>query len=131
MIGSGCRSDAELSKELAEKYGQDVMTMVGFLDGINESLKEDEPDRRSMSEDTQVNLVFDKELFCIRIWWLPRLTGCMNCRSGKKSSAEEELKAALQVSREIPVQFVNQRKSEEMIHVHVEVARSTRMCCGR
>ena len=26
-------------KELAEKYGQDVMTMVGFLDGINDSLK--------------------------------------------------------------------------------------------
>ena len=25
-------------KELAEKYGQDVMTMVGFLDGINDSL---------------------------------------------------------------------------------------------
>ena len=30
-------------KELAEKYGQDVMTMVGFLDGINESLKEEIP----------------------------------------------------------------------------------------
>ena len=27
-------------KELAEKYGQEVLTMVGFLDGINESLKE-------------------------------------------------------------------------------------------
>ncbi len=25
-------------KELAEKYGQNVMTMVGFLDGINDSL---------------------------------------------------------------------------------------------
>ena len=25
-------------KELAEKYGQDVLTMVGFLDGINDSL---------------------------------------------------------------------------------------------
>ena len=23
-------------KELAEKYGQEVLTMVGFLDGINE-----------------------------------------------------------------------------------------------
>ena len=32
-------------KELAEKYGQDVMTMVGFLDGINDSLKGSEPDR--------------------------------------------------------------------------------------
>ena len=26
-------------KELAEKYGQSVLTMVGFLDGINDSLK--------------------------------------------------------------------------------------------
>ena len=26
-------------KELAEKYGQEVLTMVGFLDGINDSLK--------------------------------------------------------------------------------------------
>ena len=30
-------------KELAEKYGQDVMTMVGFLDGINDSLKVTNP----------------------------------------------------------------------------------------
>ena len=30
-------------KELAEKYGQDVMTMVGFLDGINDSLKVPNP----------------------------------------------------------------------------------------
>ena len=28
-------------KELAEKYGVDLMTMVGFLDGINDSLKEE------------------------------------------------------------------------------------------
>ena len=27
-------------KELAERYGQEVLTMVGFLDGINESLKD-------------------------------------------------------------------------------------------
>ena len=30
-------------KELAEKYGQDVLTMVGFLDGINDSLKVPNP----------------------------------------------------------------------------------------
>ncbi|MCR4924168.1 MAG: SEC-C domain-containing protein [Lachnospiraceae bacterium] len=48
-------------KELAEKYGVDIMTMTGFLDGINESLKEANP-IDDMEEDTQVNLVFDKEL---------------------------------------------------------------------
>lgn len=47
-------------KELAEKYGQDVMTMVGFLDGINESLKEENP-IETMDENTVVNLGFDKE----------------------------------------------------------------------
>ena len=47
-------------KELAEKYGQDVMTMVGFLDGINDSLKVPNP-IETMDEDTKVNLAFDKE----------------------------------------------------------------------
>ena len=48
-------------KELAEKYNVDMMTMTGFLDGINDSLKEANP-IEEMEEDTQVNLVFDKEL---------------------------------------------------------------------
>ena len=48
-------------KELAEKYGQDVLTMVGFLDGINDSLKEKNP-IETMDEDTVVNLGFDKAL---------------------------------------------------------------------
>ncbi len=48
-------------KELAEKYGVTVMTMTGFLDGINDSLKEKNP-IEEMEEDTVVNLGFDKEL---------------------------------------------------------------------
>lgn len=48
-------------KEVATKYGQDVMTMVGFLDGINDSLKVANP-IETMTEDTEINLVFDKEL---------------------------------------------------------------------
>ena len=47
-------------KELAEKYGQDIMTMTGFLDGINDSLKEPNP-IEEMEEDTVVSLAFDKE----------------------------------------------------------------------
>ena len=47
-------------KELAEKYGQKVLTMVGFLDGIDESLKEPNP-IETMEEDTVVSLAFDKE----------------------------------------------------------------------
>ena len=47
-------------KEQAERYGQDVMTMVGFLDGIDEILVVPNP-IDTMDEDTVVNLVFDKE----------------------------------------------------------------------
>ena len=47
-------------KELAEKYGITVMEMVGFLDGINESLIEANP-IEEMDEDTKVSLAFDKE----------------------------------------------------------------------
>lgn len=48
-------------RELADKYGVDIMTMTGFLDGINDSLKE-KNDIENMEEDTVVNLGFDKEL---------------------------------------------------------------------
>ena len=47
-------------KELAEKYGVTVMTMTGFLDGINDSLKEANP-IEEMEEDTVVSLGFDTE----------------------------------------------------------------------
>ncbi len=46
-------------KELAEKYDVSIMTMTGFLDGIDESLVEPNP-IEEMEEDTVVNLGFDK-----------------------------------------------------------------------
>lgn len=48
-------------KELAEKFSVDLMTMTGFLDGINDSLVEANP-IEEMEEDTAVSLAFDKEL---------------------------------------------------------------------
>jgi len=47
-------------KELAEKYDVDLQIMVGFLDGINDSLKEANP-IETMDEETVVNLGYDKE----------------------------------------------------------------------
>ena len=47
-------------KELAKKYGVEVFMMTGFLDGINDSLKEANP-IEDMTEDTEVSLAFDKE----------------------------------------------------------------------
>ena len=47
-------------KELAEKFGVELSMMVGFLDGINDSLVEANP-IETMEEDTVVNLGYDKE----------------------------------------------------------------------
>ena len=85
-------------KELAEKYGQDVMTMVGFLDGINESLKEENP-IEDLSEDTPVNLVFDKALLyknmvAAKADWLYELP------QWKEIFSEEELKALYKEQRD-------------------------------
>jgi hypothetical protein len=48
-------------EELAEKYDVELLTMTGFLDGINDSLKEPNP-IEEMEEDTKVQLGFDTEL---------------------------------------------------------------------
>ena len=45
----------------AADFGVDLMTMVGFLDGINDSLKEKNP-MDTLEKDTQVNLDYDLEL---------------------------------------------------------------------
>lgn len=47
-------------KELAEKYNMELLSMAGFLDGINDSLKIVNP-IEEMTEDTVVSLAFDKE----------------------------------------------------------------------
>lgn len=47
-------------KELAEKYEVKLPIMVGFLDGINDSLKTPNP-IEEMTEDTVVSLEYDKE----------------------------------------------------------------------
>ena len=64
-------------KELADKYQVSLMTMTGFLDGINDSLVEKNP-LDDLEEDTEVNLGFDKALLyknmvaaeadCCTIW---------------------------------------------------------------
>ena len=47
-------------KELAEKFNVEVLIMTGFLDGINDSLKNPNP-IETMEEDTEVSLDYDKE----------------------------------------------------------------------
>ena len=70
-------------KELAEKYHVDLMTMVGFLDGIP-------------------RLIWDSTRnCCIKTWWMPRQTGFMSCRSGMISSIRRN-KRRYTVSRKNP-----------------------------
>ena len=65
-------------KELAEKYNIPVLTMAGFLDGIDDSLKVKNP-IDTMDENTEVTLAFDKELLYKNML---RLTGCTICLCG-------------------------------------------------
>ncbi len=48
-------------EELAKKYNMEVLTMVGFLDGINDSLKKANPIDK-LTETTQVSLDYNAEL---------------------------------------------------------------------
>ena len=46
--------------ELADRYGTDIETITGFLDGINDSLKEANP-IESMEESTPIKIEIDPE----------------------------------------------------------------------
>ncbi len=49
-------------KELAEKYSVSIETIVGFLDGIDESLKDGVDNNiEELTEDSEVSFEFDKE----------------------------------------------------------------------
>ena len=89
-------------KELAEKYGQEVLTMVGFLDGINDSLKIPNP-IETMDENTRVTLAFDKELL-YKNMVDARQTGCISFLSGMRSSQRRNVKNCTW-SRRNPVQL--------------------------
>ena len=47
-------------KELAERFKLELLTMVGILDGMNDSLKKPNP-LEELTEDTKVNLGIEKE----------------------------------------------------------------------
>ncbi len=77
-------------KELADKYGLDVVTMAGFLDGINDSLVTPNP-IETMDEDTEVSLAFDnaklyKNMVAAKADWL------YNLPQWKEIYSEDELK---------------------------------------
>mgnify|MGYP002792682371 FL=1 len=71
-------------KELAEKYDVEVLTMVGFLDGINDSLKIPNP-IEEMDENTEVNLeTLYKNMVDAKADWLYELPQWDNIFSEEK-----------------------------------------------
>ena len=104
-------------KELAEKFGQEVLTMIGFLDGINESLLI-ELDLDTVEEDTVISLAFDKErlyknMVAAKADWLYELP------QWKEIFSEEELK-----------KFYKEQKESTTIRKPKEIGRNDPCPCG-
>lgn len=104
-------------KELAEKYGLEVLAMVGFLDGIDESLVEPNP-IETMEEDTVVSLKFDKaklykNMVKAKADWLYNLPQWENIFS------EEERK-----------ELYKEQKSSTTIRVGKKIGRNEPCPCG-
>ena len=104
-------------KELAEKFGQEVLTMIGFLDGINESLLI-ELDLDTVEEDTVISLAFDKErlyknMVAAKADWLYELP------QWKEIFSEEELK-----------KFYKEQKESTTIRKPKKIGRNDPCPCG-
>ena len=101
-------------KELAEKFGVEVLLMTGFLDGINDSLKTPNP-IETMDENTEVSLDYVKE----KLYY--NMVGCKADWITFLMSRQEK---TFTRSRSFLELLLRARKSEEMIRAHAEVERN-------
>ena len=110
-------------KELADRFKVSLMTMTGFLDGINDSLIEQNP-IDDLEEDTQVNLGFDKALLyknmvAAEADWLYNLEEWNDI-------FDEETRKALYKEQKSSTTIVKEQKVYPNAPVPAEAARSTR-----
>ena len=85
-------------KELAERFGLELLTMVGVLDGINDSLKTPNP-IETMDENTVVSMDFDRELLyknmvaakAERLYTLPQWDALLDADTRKALYKEQKL----------------------------------------
>lgn len=104
-------------KELADKFGIELMAMTGFLDGINDSLVTPNP-IETMEEDTVVSLKFDKPLLYknmvkAKADWL------YNLPQWKNIFSEEELEA-----------LYKEQKNSTTVRVGKKIGRNEPCPCG-
>ena len=105
-------------KELADKYEIEVPIMVGFLDGINDSLKTPNP-IETMDENTQVSLDFDPEklyynMVACKAEWL------YNLPQWDKVLTDERRKEL----------YKAQRRSSTVVRTEAKVGRNDPCPCG-
>lgn len=115
-------------KELADKYEVELMTMVGFLDGINDSLKKPNP-IEEMEEDTKVGLGFDKELLYKNMVaagadWLYELEEW-------KDIFDEEKRKALYKEQKSSTTIVKDKKVYPNDPCPCGSGKKYKKCCGR
>ena len=115
-------------KELAEKYGVTVMTMTGFLDGINDSLKEANP-IEEMEEDTVVSLGFDteklyKNMVAAGADWLYELEQWNDIY-------DEDTRKALYKEQKLSTTIVNEAKVYPNDPCPCGSGKKYKKCCGR
>ncbi len=115
-------------KELAEKYDVPVLTMTGFLDGINDSLLEKNP-IEEMDENTEVNLGFDKELLyknmvAAEADWLYELEEW-------KDIFDEEKRKALYKEQKSSTTIVKDKKIYPNDPCPCGSGKKYKKCCGR
>lgn len=114
-------------KELAEKYGVEVMLMVGFLDGINESLKTPNP-IETMDENTKVSLDYDKEslyynMVGAKADWLYNLPMWNDL-------LDEETRKALYKKQKLSGTVVKEKKIERNAPCPCGSGKKYKKCCG-